>query len=101
MERKGGMNSVKYGKVCGALLVCFLFLSGCASRSQVISGLNPEEEVVVIPDPGAVEFVYEPPLIDVINIPPGLDPEGTYYRPSHQMIVEVKQGQWRYYRQEP
>ena len=99
MERKGGMNSVKYGRVLACALA--MLLSGCISSSQVTSGAMLQEQVIVAPDPGAVEFVYEPPLIDVIDIPPGLDPEGAYYRPAHQMIVEVKEGRWQYYRQQP
>ena len=49
-------------------------------------------------DPAAVEFVWEPPIIDVVDVPPGLDPEGTYYRPSHQEIYEIRQGRWKYYK---
>ena len=48
--------------------------------------------------PGVVEYVWEEPMVDVVDIPPGLDPEGHYYRPAHQSIVEIKQGRWRYQR---
>ena len=51
------------------------------------------------PDPGVQEFVWEPPMVDVIDVPPGLDPEGHYYRPAHQEVVEIRQGRWKYYRQ--
>jgi hypothetical protein len=49
-------------------------------------------------DPGVVEYVWEPPMVDVIDVPPGLDPEGHYYRPAHQEVVEIRQGRWKYYR---
>ena len=88
---------------CGRIaLLCgsaALLLSGCSTHTETItSGPIVKEQVTVIPDPGAVEFVYEPPMVDVVDVPPGLDPEGTYYRPAHQEIVEVRQGRWRYYK---
>ena len=46
--------------------------------------------------PGVVEFVWEEPMIDVVDVPPGLDPEGVYYRPAHKEIVEIRQGRWKY-----
>lgn len=50
--------------------------------------------------PGVVEYVWEEPMIDVIEVPPGLDPDGIYYRPAHQEVVEIRQGRWKYYRTE-
>lgn len=48
---------------------------------------------------GVVESVWEEPMVDVIEVPPGLDPEGTYYRPAHREVVEIRQGRWQYYKQ--
>lgn len=48
--------------------------------------------------PGVVEYTWEEPMVDMIEVPPGLDPEGTYYRPAHSEIVEIRQGKWQYYR---
>ena len=48
--------------------------------------------------PGVVNYVWEEPMVDVINVPPGLDPEGHYYRPGHQEVIENRQGRWQYYR---
>lgn len=48
--------------------------------------------------PGVVQYVWEEPMIDVVDTPPGLDPEGHYYRPAHQSVVEVRQGRWQYYK---
>ncbi len=94
------MHSRGYIKGVSAAAAALLLLTGCsAHRQKLTSEIKIEEQVTVLPDSGAVEFVYEPPLIDVVDVPPGLDPEGTYYRPAHQMVVEVKQGRWRYYRQ--
>jgi len=47
--------------------------------------------------PGVVEYVWEEPMVDVVDVPPGLDPEGRYYRPGHQAVVEVRQGRWKHY----
>lgn len=99
MARKGMKNSKGCVIVIGACAVSALLFSGCSfQRERVTSGPIVEEQVTVIPDPGAVEFVYEPPMVDVVDVPPGLDPDGTYYRPAHQEIVEVRQGRWRYYK---
>jgi hypothetical protein len=48
--------------------------------------------------PGAYESIWEEPMVDVVDVPPGLDPEGHYYRPGHQEVVEIRQGRWQYYR---
>ncbi len=48
---------------------------------------------------GVVESVWEEPMVDVVEVPPGLDAEGIYYRPAHHEVVEVRQGRWQYYKQ--
>lgn len=48
---------------------------------------------------GVVESVWEEPMVDVVEVPPGLDAEGVYYRPAHHEVVEVRQGRWQYYKQ--
>lgn len=48
--------------------------------------------------PGAVEYTWEEPMVDVVEVPPGLDPEGHYYRPAHEEVVEIRQGRWQYYK---
>ena len=74
----------------------FLPCLSCSSSQQTQREVILEKSYV-ISDPGAVEFVWEPPMIDVVEVPPGLDPEGHYYRPSHQEIVEIRPGRWQYY----
>jgi len=46
---------------------------------------------------GIVNYVWEEPMVDVIDVPPGLDPDGVYYRPAHRSVVEVRQGRWQHY----
>ncbi|NLF25452.1 MAG: hypothetical protein GX589_07315 [Deltaproteobacteria bacterium] len=94
-------SRVGYARLAGVLLGLLLCagLTSCAGKQQTIreTQVIVEQSPVTI-DPGAVEFVWEPPLVDVIDVPPGLDPEGHYYRPAHQAIVEIRPGRWNYYR---
>lgn len=76
------------------------FCIGCgatsgSSHSRVVEVVNDGRYVANAP--GAVEYVWEEPMVDVVEVPPGLDPEGHYYRPAHQAVVEIRQGRWRYY----
>lgn len=75
-------------------------LLGCATRRTVETNVEtaPVTTVQVIEPPGVVEYVWEEPIVDVIDVPPGLDPEGHYYRPAHQEVVQIRQGRWVYHR---
>lgn len=79
-------------------------VSGCSVQTAttgvpIIGPNQPHlDHSVVRTAPGVVEYVWEEPMIDVIEVPPGLDPEGIYYRPAHQEVVEIRQGRWKYYR---
>lgn len=68
--------------------------TGRTSRSQ---GLGAEVITVVEQAPGVVEYTWEEPMVDVVEVPPGLDPEGHYYRPSHKQLREIRQGRWQRY----
>lgn len=78
-----------------------LVLAGC---SQSSIERTQSSQPVVLQQPanlnaaGVVNYVWEEPMVDVINVPPGLDPEGHYYRPGHQEVIENRQGRWQYYR---
>lgn len=77
--------------------------TGCAPRAplQRMDDGMMATQVSVAPSadepPGVVRQIWEEPQIEVIQVPPGLDPEGHFYRPAHQAVVEVKPGRWRYY----
>lgn len=45
---------------------------------------------------GEATYVWDEPVVDVVDVPPGLDPDGVYYRPGHKKVVEIRQGRWRY-----
>lgn len=80
------------------LSLFLIILSGCsASRHEQLaleqayinsrSGSNT---------PGVQTFTWEEPMVDVVEVPAGLDPQGVYYRPQHEQIVEIRQGRWQY-----
>lgn len=84
-----------------SLLCIGALVSGCSfttrprtevTEVQIDGNYSPHND-------GVVEYVWEEPMADVIEVPPGLDPEGIYYRPAHHEVVEIRQGRWRYYRQ--
>ena len=89
----------KYARISlGSLaVVAAVCASGCASRT--VTRTEVQEVAVDRRDiPGVVEYVWEEPMVDVVEVPPGLDPEGHYYRPAHQEILEIRQGRWNYYK---
>ena len=70
-----------------------ILISACSTKEKQVEYIVQTETVK---DPGSVEYVWEPPIVDVVDVPPGLDPEGNYYRPAHQEVIEIRQGRWRY-----
>lgn len=87
-------------------ILLFAGLVGCSSTASTSmsasAGMGAQQPGTVagVPAqeiPGVVQYVWEEPMVDVVDVPPGLDPEGHYYRPSHQAIVEIRQGRWQYY----
>lgn len=86
-------SSFKISAFCVALA-----LTGCAA-SRTSTVVEPViQKTTYQPSNGVAEYVWEEPMIDVVDVPPGLDPEGHYYRPGHQAVVEIRQGRWKYYR---
>lgn len=89
------MGTVKrFGGVCIALAIVAV-VSGCSRNRPEVA---PTIQYQVRNVPGAVEYIWEEPMVDVVDVPPGLDPEGHYYRPGHQEVQEIRQGRWQYYR---
>jgi len=82
------------------IILIAISASGCGwfhgTKSEVTKPTLVEYRVQDVP--GAVEYIWEEPMVDVVDIPPGLDPEGHYYRPGHQEVVEIRQGRWQYYK---
>lgn len=78
-----------------------LFGTGCASRTvalretEAAQNTSSQDETSAR---GTTEVVWEEPMVDSVDVPPGLDPEGHYYRPGHKQIVEIRQGRWKSYK---
>jgi len=73
-------------------------LTGCATSQQGRIEQIAITSTASIPHnpPGVVNYIWEEPMVNVVDVPPGLDPEGIYYRPSHQAVVEIRQGRWKH-----
>lgn len=92
--------------VGGVLMLAAIFATGCSSSYS--RGSNVAESLPAIQQPsqperlpqGVALHVWEEPMVDVIDVPAGLDPEGYYYRPAHKEVVEIRQGRWRHYRED-
>ena len=76
-------------------VTCILAVAGCSAKAGV--ALAPScPDCPAIPG-GTSQYVWEEPMVDVVDVPPGLDPEGIYYRPAHKEVVEIRQGRYKYY----
>lgn len=83
------------------ILSLLLGVVGCSSynRTQPLAAAPvPFDANEAVAQSGTATVVWEEPMVDNVDVPPGLDPEGHYYRPAHQAIVEIRQGRWKYYK---
>ena len=94
------MDMVRLKRTGSILAIAALVaLTGCSSG--MFSAPRAEEPVLPAPEaiassvPDAVVQVWEEPMVDIVDVPAGLDPEGHYYRPRHRQVLEVRQGRWQ------
>jgi hypothetical protein len=85
-----------------ALVSCSAILSGCSPLS--LGGESPVDSRRVVVErqypvnaEGSVNYVWEEPTREVVDVPPGVDAEGHYYRPGHQAVVETLPGRYKFY----
>jgi hypothetical protein len=84
---------------CAVAVTTLVSGCGCCGGGSAGSAVKPTLVEYRVQDvPGTVEYIWEEPMVDVVDVPPGLDPEGHYYRPGHQEVVEIRQGRWQYYK---
>ena len=79
-------------------LVAMMALTGCGSgmfARTAAEPVLPAPEAIASSVPDAVVQVWEEPMVDIVDVPAGLDPEGHYYRPRHRQVLEVRQGRWQ------
>lgn len=82
------------------IIACAVVIGACAPTRRTRVEPLPAEEPYVRRQPGVVDYVWEEPMVDAVDVPPGLDPEGHYYRPAHQAVIEIRQGRYQYYKPE-
>ena len=79
-----------------------LMISGCSTtvrkQSSQALEIKQNDKQYLKEDPAVVDYIWEEPMVDVVRVPPGLDPEGIYYRPEHKEVIEIRQGKWQYYK---
>jgi hypothetical protein len=90
----------QYKSICKVLVggAVTILMVGCSSSTHTEVTKPAPVEYNVRNVPGVVEYIWEEPMVDVVDVPAGLDPEGHYYRPGHQEVQEIRQGRWQYYR---
>lgn len=93
---KISLNTLRLSTV--VLAISTLLIAGCSQTTQTEIVQPAVIEYQVRNVPGVVEYIWEEPMVDVVDVPPGLDPEGHYYRPGHQEVIEIRQGRWEYYK---
>lgn len=95
------MINFKTCAIVSGLVLAGTALGGCSSILSRGSASRSQEVLVQSsqPAPGVVEYIWEEPMVNMVEVPPSLDPEGHYYRPSHQAVIEVRPGRWKYHKQ--
>jgi hypothetical protein len=84
-----------------SLLALLPALNACISSQAT----TQTQEVATVREttrhiPGVVEGIVDTQMVDEVDMPPALDPEGVYYRPAHKTLVEVRPGRYRYLKQD-
>ena len=82
------------------LALAIVAFVGCAQSSPPPPpASSPVPDVVRAkenPVPGDTAHQYwAEPMYDQVRVPAQLDPTGTYYRPSHQTLVEIRDGRYQ------
>ena len=75
-----------------------LLFTGCSTHVRTENATHDVVTYEQSANNGVVPYIWEEPMVDVVDVPPGLDPEGHYYRPAHQAVIEIRQGRWQYYK---
>jgi hypothetical protein len=106
-DKSGATASTTQRVQVACFLKAALLITLAIAQSACFSAQSTTqtEEVVTVREttrkiPGLVEYVWEEPMVDVVEVPPGLDAEGIYYIPPHQTVTEIRQGRYRYLKKE-
>lgn len=81
------------------VLMALLAMSACSTKGATPHTPQMTEITIIDQDvqriPGAGGSVWEEPMYDTVRIPAQLDPTGTYYRPAHNTVVEIRRGKYQ------
>ena len=78
---------------CLALLV-----ASCSASEKGRIPLEAEKVYVAAPEnnvPGTVNKLWVEPIVQTVEVPAQLDPNGVYYRPAHNELVEIRPGKYQ------
>jgi len=79
------------------LLPAVMLLAACAREPQPIIETSLMEPIVGAPAPapeGTVRYCWEEPKVVRQKEGPGVNTEGTWYKPSHYAVREAKMARW-------
>ena len=65
-------TALQYAKLALVLTLSGVTIAGCSSQPAPTA--PPVIEYQVRNVPGVVEYAWEEPMVDVVDVPPGLDP---------------------------
>lgn len=84
--------------VVGVSVVFFMvILSACSTPPQGIpmKAVEVQAEAYENKVPGTVDRVWQEPMYNQVQVPAQLDPNGVYYRPSHNALVEIRKDKFQ------
>lgn len=95
---------MKFGRIIAVSVLAATVPSGVIGCSKSVSSTG-ETVAVVLREPinelerervpGTIDDAWVEPMIDSVRVPGQLDPNGVYYRPSHETIVEIRHGKFQ------
>lgn len=83
-------------KLC--ITIISLLLLGCSSKDVIEDRENIDyvyRGSPAVAPPGVVRYCWEEPVVEFNREGPGVDQEGTWYRPAAVIGRQVRQGRWR------
>ncbi len=78
-------------------ILAILLLASCSKNTNEIP-LRAREiplNVTENPVPGTVNKLWKEPMYNQVQVPAQLDPNGIYYRPAHNTIVEIRKDKFQ------
>jgi hypothetical protein len=77
---------------CILVAYCLAIFAACSSTPPPQPVVGNTGERIDREVPGTVHAPHIEPMIDTVQVPSQLDPEGNYYRPEHTTVYEIRPG---------